>query len=192
MLPFIGMLLSKVEARWLIGIGLAITAFSLFHMTTFNDQMDYKYVMLARCLQASGLAFLFVPINTAAYAFVPRNKNNAASGLINLARNVGGSVGISLVVAVLARRTQFHQARLVEQATTLNPQFNAAIKATAGIFGAAGGNGPYALLMRRLQQQAATLAYVDCFWLFGVAFTILIPLVFMMRRIAPGKASVGH
>jgi DHA2 family multidrug resistance protein len=194
MLPFIGMLLGKVEARWLIGIGLAITAFSLFHMTTFDDQMDYKYVMLARCLQASGLAFLFVPINTAAYAFVPRNKNNAASGLINLARNVGGSVGISLVVAILTRRTQFHQARLVEQATNLNPQFNAAIKAAGRIFGpaAAGGHAPYALLMRQIQQQAATLAYVDCFWLFGVSFTILIPLVFVMRRVAPGKAAVGH
>jgi DHA2 family multidrug resistance protein len=163
-------------------------------MTTFNDQMDYRYVMLARCLQASGLAFLFVPINTAAYAFVPRNKNNAASGLINLARNVGGSVGISLVVAVLARRTQFHQARLVEQATTLNPQFNAAIKATTGVLGAAanGSNGAYALLMQRILQQAATLAYVDCFWLFGVAFTILIPFVFLMKRVAPGKAGMGH
>jgi DHA2 family multidrug resistance protein len=194
MLPFVGLLLGKVEARWLIGVGLAITAFALFHMTTFNDQMDYKYVMLARCLQASGLAFLFVPINTAAYAFVPRNKNNAASGLINLARNVGGSVGISLVVAVLARRTQFHQARLVEQATTLNPQFNAAIKATTGVLGAAaaGGNGAYALLMQRILQQAATLAYVDCFWLFGVAFTILIPFVFLMKRVAPGKAGMGH
>jgi DHA2 family multidrug resistance protein len=193
MLPFIGMLLGKVEARWMIGIGLAITALSMFHMTTFNTEMDYKYVMLARCLQASGLAFLFVPINTAAYAFVPRNKNNAASGLINLARNVGGSVGISLVVAILSRRTQFHQSRLVEQATQLNPQFNAALKAAAGALGShSGGNGPYALLMRQIQQQAATLAYVDCFWLFGVAFTILIPLVFVMKKVPPGKAAAGH
>jgi DHA2 family multidrug resistance protein len=193
MLPFIGMLLGKVEARWMIGIGLTITALSLFHMTTFNTDMDYKYVMLARCFQASGLAFLFVPINTAAYAFVPRNKNNAASGLINLARNVGGSVGISLVVAILARRTQFHQARLVEQATQLNPQFNAAVKTTSGIFGPGpAGNGALGLLMQQLQQQAATLAYIDCFWLFGVAFTILIPLVFVMKRVAPGKSAAGH
>ena len=56
----------------------------------------------ARCFQAAGLACLFVPINTVAYAFVPRNKNNAASGLINLARNIGGSVGISLVTNLAA------------------------------------------------------------------------------------------
>ena len=194
MLPFVGLLLGKVEARWMIGIGLAITAISMFHLTTFNTQMDYKYVMLARCLQSSGLAFLFVPINTAAYAFVPRNKNNAASGLINLARNIGGSVGISLVITILSQRTQFHQSRLVEQATTLNPQFTAALRATGAIFGpgTAAGNGPYALLMRQIQQQAATLAYLDCFWLFGVAFTILVPLVFVMKHVPPGKAAVGH
>jgi len=178
----------------MIGIGLFITSISMFHMTTFNTQMDYRYVMLARCLQSSGLAFLFVPINTAAYAFVPRNRNNAASGLINLARNVGGSVGISLVIAILSRRTQFHQARLVESATAFNPQFSQALNALTGIVGAAGvgSNRPYALLMRQIQQQAATLAYVDCFWLFGVAFLLLTPLVFVMKRVAPGKAAVGH
>jgi len=193
MLPFIGKLLGVVEARWMIGIGLAITAFSMFHMTTFNTDMDYKYVMLARCLQASGLAFLFVPINTAAYAFVPRNKNNAASGLINLARNVGGSVGISLVITILSHRTQFHQSRLVEQTTRLNPAFNAALHATTNAFGAGGSAmAPYALLMSQIQRQAATLAYVDCFWLFGIAFTILIPFVFVMKRVAPGTGPGGH
>ena len=178
----------------MIGVGLAITALSMFHMTTFNTNMDYRYVMLARCFQASGLAFLFVPINTAAYAFVPRNKNNAASGLINLARNVGGSVGISLVITILSHRTQFHQERLVEQTSQFNPQFNAAVKATSGVFGhVAGGvgHGPYGLLMGQIQRQAATLAYVDCFWLFGVAFTVLIPFVFVMKRVAPGTGRGG-
>jgi DHA2 family multidrug resistance protein len=193
MLPFIGMLLAKVEARWMIGVGLAITALSLFHMTTFNTDMDYRYVMLARCFQASGLAFLFVPINTAAYAFVPRNKNNAASGLINLARNVGGSVGISLVITILSHRTQFHQSRLVEQASQLNPQFTAALKAAGAAIRLGGGQagGSYGLVMSQIERQAATLAYIDCFWMFGVAFTILVPFVFLMRKVAPGTGRGG-
>ena len=193
MLPFIGMMLAKVEARWMIGVGLVITALSMFHMTTFNTDMDYRYVMLARCFQATGLAFLFVPINTAAYAFVPRNKNNAASGLINLARNVGGSVGISLVIAILSHRTQFHQSRLAEHATQLNPQFNSAIKAAGAAIRLGGGSagGSYGLLMGQIQKQAATLAYIDCFWLFGVAFTILVPFVFFMKRVAPGTGRGG-
>jgi DHA2 family multidrug resistance protein len=195
MLPFVGMLLGKVQARWMIGIGLAITALSMFHMTTFNTNMDYRYVMLARCFQSAGLAFLFVPINTAAYAFVPRNKNNAASGLINLARNVGGSVGISLVITILSHRTQFHQARLTEQTSLLNPQFNTALKAASGVFAhsaGAGGNGGYGLLLGQIQRQAATLAYIDCFWLFGIAFTVLVPFVFVMKKVAPGRGPGGH
>jgi DHA2 family multidrug resistance protein len=193
MLPFVGLLLSKVEARWMIGIGLAITAGALIHMTNFDVYMDFKYAVMARCFQAAGLAFLFVPINTAAYAFVPPTKNNAASGLINLARNVGGSLGISIVTTILDRRAQFHQARLTERATALNPDFTAALHAATRVFGrGGGGNGPYALLMRTLQQQASVLAYVDCFWLLGLTFAALLPLVFLMKKTKPGRAAGGH
>ena len=189
MLPFVGFLLSKVEARWLIGVGLAITCLALIHMTNFDTSMDFKYAVVARCFQAAGLAFLFVPINTAAYAFVPPTKNNAASGLINLARNIGGSLGISLVTTLLARRAQFHQVRLTEHATPLNPAFNHALDAATKVFGAGGSeNGPYALIMQRLRQQAAMLSYIDCFWAMGIAFAVLVPLVFIMKKTKPGRA----
>ncbi|MBV9158608.1 MAG: DHA2 family efflux MFS transporter permease subunit [Acidobacteriaceae bacterium] len=193
MLPFVGFLLNKVEARWMIGVGLVITAVALIHMTNFDIYMDFKYAVFARCLQAAGLAFLFVPINTAAYAFVPPTKNNAASGLINLARNVGGSLGISLVTTILDRRSQFHQVRLTERANALNPQFTQALNSATRVFGnGSGGNGPYALLMRTLQRQADTLSYIDCFWLLGIVFAGLVPLVFLMRRTEPGRAAVAH
>lgn len=193
MLPFVGLLLSKVEARWLIGLGLAITSLALIHMTTFDVEMDYRYAVIARCFQAAGLAFLFVPINTAAYAFVPRNKNNAASGLINLARNVGGSVGISLVTTILDRRAQFHQNRLTERATQLEPAFNRAVSSAAHVVGQARGpNSSFALVMRTIQRQAETLSYIDCFWLLGVAFGCMTPLVFLMKKSKPGRAMGAH
>jgi MFS transporter, DHA2 family, multidrug resistance protein len=155
--------------------------------------MDFKHAVLARCFQAAGLAFLFVPINTAAYAFVPPNKNNAASGLINLARNIGGSVGISAVTTLLARRAQFHQLRLTENANPLNPNFNQAVDSVTRVFGPGrGGNGPYALLMRVLQRQANTLSYIDCFWVMGLAFAALVPLVFFMKRTKPGRIAAAH
>ena len=193
MLPFVGILLGKVEARWLIGVGLAITSLALIHMTTFDVYMDYRYAVVARCFQAAGLAFLFVPINTAAYAFVPRNKNNAASGLINLARNVGGSVGISLVTTILDRRAQFHQSRLTERTSQLVPAFNDAINSAARAFGKAQpGLRPFAMVMRTVQQQAETLSYIDCFWLLGVAFGCMVPLVFVMKKSRPGRAAAAH
>ncbi len=193
MLPLVGFLLSKVEARWMIGIGLVITSLALIHMTNFDIYMDFKYAVYARCAQAAGLAFLFVPINTAAYAFVPPNKNNAASGLINLARNVGGSLGISVVTTILARRSQFHQQRLTENTTLLNSHFNDAIRSASHVFVTGNpGNSPYALVMQMVQRQAAMLSYIDCFWLLGVSFGILIPLVFFMKRTKPGRAAMAH
>jgi MFS transporter, DHA2 family, multidrug resistance protein len=190
LLPLVGFMLGKVEARWMIAVGLAIASLSLIHMTTFSTEMDFKYAVFARCSQAAGFAFLFVPINTAAYAFVPPNKNNAASGLINLARNVGGSVGISVVTTLLARRVQFHQLRLAENTNSLNPYFNQAINSAARVFGPAlNENRPYALVLRILQRQANTLAYIDCFWAMGIAFGLLLPLVFLMKKTRPGRAA---
>src|ERR1700747_2829617 len=108
LLPLVGFLLSRYTPRWLLLFGLVVLLFSLFPMTGFNLQIDFRTLATARVIQAVGMAFLFVPINTAAYAFLPRDKNNAASGLMNLARNIGGSVGISIVTTLLDRRSQQH------------------------------------------------------------------------------------
>jgi hypothetical protein len=95
LMPLVGFLVSRVDARWLIAFGLASTSWALFHMSGFNLNVDFSSLAYARIYQSIGIAFLFVPINTVAYSYLPPGKNNAASGLINLARNVGGSVGIS-------------------------------------------------------------------------------------------------
>src|SRR5208283_2573148 len=123
LLPLVGFLLSRYTPRWLLLFGLVVLSASLFHMTTFNLEMDFRSVAEARVVQAVGMAFLFVPINTAAYAFLPREKNNAASGLMNLARNIGGSVGISLVTTMLDRRSQVHQSDLSHNLSAGNPAF---------------------------------------------------------------------
>jgi DHA2 family multidrug resistance protein len=192
MLPFVGLALGKIEARWIIALGLLITGSALLYMTSFDTQMDFAHAVEARCFQAAGLACLFVPINTVAYAFVPRNKNNAASGLVNLARNIGGSVGISLVTTVLARRSQFHQSRLVENVTTLNPVFNSALHSARQAIGAVNPDTAYALVARQLQRQADTLSYIDCFYSLGVVFLLLTPLIFLMKKTKPGGAAAAH
>ena len=128
LLPLVGFLLSKYSPRYLLLLGLIILSDSLFHMTGFDLEIDFKTAATARVIQAAGMAFLFVPINTAAYAFLPRNKNNAASGLMNLARNIGGSVGISLVTTMLDRRSQVHSAYLSANLSANNPLFRARLE----------------------------------------------------------------
>ena len=97
-------------------------------MAGFDLDMDFRTAATARVFQAVGMAFLFVPINTAAYAFLPRDKNNAASGLMNLARNIGGSVGISLVTTMLDRRTQVHLNDLSHNLSASNPAFQSMMR----------------------------------------------------------------
>src|SRR5437588_255151 len=131
LLPLVGFLLSRYSPRWLLLFGLVVLSFSLFHMTNFDLQVDFRTAVLARVIQAVGMAFLFVPINTAAYAFLPREKNNAASGLMNLARNIGGSVGISVVTTLLDRRTQAHSNDLVSHLTAGSAALQATIQGAA-------------------------------------------------------------
>jgi DHA2 family multidrug resistance protein len=198
LLPLVGFLLSRYSPRYLLIFGLTVLSLSLFHMTTFDLDVDFHTVMMARVFQAMGLAFLFVPINTAAYAFLPRDKNNAASGLMNLARNIGGSVGISLVTTMLARRAQFHQVRLTENLSATNPQFEKALHGLSGTF-QGGGSGPanalqhaYALVQGNLIRQSTMLAYIDIFWLLGAIIICLVPTVFLMKKSKPGGGIAVH
>jgi DHA2 family multidrug resistance protein len=201
-MPVVGFLLSRYSPRYLMMFGLAMLSFSLFHMTNFDLNVDFRTLTLARMYQALGLAFLFVPINTTAYSGLPRDKNNAASGLMNLARNIGGSVGISVVTTLLARRATFHQVRLTENLSAANPEFRSRLMGMANSF-AGGGSGPgsgagsalqkaYALMQANLVRQSTMLAYIDNFWLLGVVIACLIPCVFLIKKAKPGGEIVAH
>jgi DHA2 family multidrug resistance protein len=195
-LPFVGFLLSKYDARRMLIVGFGVVAAGLFMMTRFSTDVNFATAMWARVIQATGLAFLFVPINTAAYAYLPKDKNNAASGLINLARNMGGSIGISVVTTMLDRRSQFHQARLADSMTGGNLQLQ---RAHAGLMHQLIAHGvqatyaskqAYAMLIGGLQRQAAMLAYIDTFWMLGICSLIMMPLVFVMKRSKAGEMHV--
>jgi DHA2 family multidrug resistance protein len=198
LLPLVGFLLSRYSPRWLLIFGLVVLSGSLFHMTGFNLEMDFRTAAVARMLQAAGMAFLFVPINTAAYAFLPREKNNAASGLMNLARNIGGSVGISLVTTLLDRRTQVHLNDLSRRLSASNPAFQTMLQGATQAMRAHGASAAlasrqaYALIEGTVQRQATMLAYIDDFRLLGWAILAMIPMVFLMKKGRPGGGIAVH
>jgi DHA2 family multidrug resistance protein len=107
----------KVDARFLVAYGFFSCSVALFCHAQPDLDVSYSYVAWLRVFQASGLAFLFVPISTISFAGIPPGKNNDVSGLTNLARNIGGSVGTAFLVTVLARRAQYHQHRLGDHLT---------------------------------------------------------------------------
>jgi hypothetical protein len=127
MMPVVGMLVAKVDARLLLAVGFAGTALALYSMTRFYGAVDYATIAWARVYQSSALALLFIPINTTALAGMPAAKSNNASAIINMMRNIGGSFGISAVTTLIARREQYHQNVLVAHATPLSTPYEAAI-----------------------------------------------------------------
>jgi len=188
MLPVIGRLLSKFDARWLVMWGLLVISLSLFHMANFNLDIDFHTAMMARSYQSFGFAFLFVPINVMAFHFIPKEKVNNATGLINLARNIGGSIGIALVTTMLARRAQFHNTVLISHLTPFDVRYNAALQGATQTLMIHGSNATQAasqaqgLLYGMLQRQATMLAFIDDFWLMAVVTLVLVPLPFFLKK----------
>lgn len=197
-MPLVGFLLSKYDARWMLLFGLALLSFSLFYMTRFDTAVNFGTVTMARVFQALALAFLFVPINTAAYAFLPKEKNNAASGLINLARNVGGSVGISVVTTMLSRRAQVHQSTLTAHVASGSGMLQQALRGITARMMAHGSSAyqashqAYAVVAGMIQRQSSMLAYLDDFRLVAVAVLCMIPFVFLIKKVKPGSPMAVH
>jgi len=192
----VGRLLGRFQARWLLVFGLVVAASGLFTMSGFNLDVDFRTAMWARTVQALGMAFLLVPINTTAFSSVKPEKLGYATGLMNLFRNIGGSGGIAMVTTIVARRQQFHQEVLVSHLTPLDGGLMPTLNGMAANLVAHGSSGPDAaiqaqgLLYGLVQKQAAMLAVTDTFWILALVFLGMIPLVLMLRSTAPHKGAV--
>jgi DHA2 family multidrug resistance protein len=188
MMPVVGILVSKLDTRILITFGCIVSASALFLMAGWDLQLDYGHAVRARMLQSFGLAFLFIPINVAAFAYVPREKSNMGTGIINLARNIGASVGIATVTTMLDRRTQFHQARLMEGVNDYSASYHNMLNGLQTKLVAAGSTMAHAsaqahgMIYNTVQRQAVMLAFIDNFKMLGVVFFSIIPVLLLMRK----------
>ncbi|HUA85978.1 MAG TPA: DHA2 family efflux MFS transporter permease subunit [Bryobacteraceae bacterium] len=188
LLPFVGKMVSKIDPRYMIAFGFVAAGIALLYMTEVNQDMDFKTIVMMRIYQMAGVAFLFVPIQTLCYVGIPMEKNNNISGMINLARNMGGSIGIAGLETILARRQQFHQSVLAAHTS----QFDAPFQATLHSITAAMQNAGYDLatatqmaytqIYGMVQGQAAWLAYIDTIYLYGLICLSVAPLAFLMQR----------
>jgi len=188
MMPVVGFLVSKVDTRLLVTFGCVVSATALFVMAGWDLQLDYHHAVTARMLQSFGLAFLFIPINVSAFAYVPKEKMNMGTGIINLARNIGASVGIATVTTMLQRRTQYHQSQLMEHINSLNVAYQNAIYGTQTRLVAAGSTVAHAaaqaqgMIYGTVQRQAIMLSFIDNFKLLGVVFFAVIPVLLLLKK----------
>ncbi len=198
-MPIMGQLTTKVQARYLIAFGWLALSVAMFYSTKRIDlQISFSAATLLRIAQVIGLGFLFVPITLVAYIGIAPEKNNAVAGIVNFMRNMGSSVGTSLVTTLIARRSQFHQARLVEHARPDNPNFQNSANGLAQHIGSTRDVSTHEAhvardmpgFTRSLQAQAASLAYIDTFMVLAVGAAIMFCLAFVLKKNDPGGS--GH
>jgi MFS transporter, DHA2 family, multidrug resistance protein len=195
-LPVVGIMVRKYQPRWLVIFGVLVTSLGLFRMSHFTLGIDYNTAVTSRMVQSFGLAFLFVPISATAFAFIPKERTSYATGLFNLARNVGGSSGIATATTLLARRAQFHQSVLVAHLTPFDWRYRESVAGAAAILRSAGSSASDANLRAQgmvygtMLKQSNMLAFADAFWVMGMMFLLIIPLMFLIKKVRPSAGQV--
>ena len=192
-MPVIGQLTTKVQARRLIAFGWLALSIAMFYSTKRIDlQISFSAAVWLRIAQVIGLGFLFVPITLVAYVGIAPEKNNAVAGIINFMRNMGSSVGTSVVTTLLARRSQLHQARLIENSQAGNSNWQNSVNGLAqrlthsGLSAPDARMGAYARIYQSIQRESASLAYIDTFMVLCVGAAIMFLLSFILKKNEPG------
>ena len=201
LMPIAGTLASRVQARYIIAFGWLTLCLAMYYSTQHLDlEISFGEASWMRVLQVFGLGFLFVPINLASYVGMPAEKSGSVAGLINFMRNIGSSIGTSMVTTLIARRAQFHQVYLVAHTTSAQAPFTQAAQSLAvrltglGLDASRAASQAYARLYGALIGQATTLAYIDTFWVLCIGAGIMFLVSFALRRNQPGAgggAAVG-
>jgi DHA2 family multidrug resistance protein len=184
----VGRLIGRVDTRLLLTVGLGLTAWAMYEMTGWTPDVSQWTIVSVGFVQGAGLGLLFVPLTTVAFSTLPAEMRGDGTGLYNLSRNIGSSVGISVVTALITRNTQINHADIAAYVTPFNHAFNTpAIMHSLNPLAAAG----RAALDGMITLQAVIIAYTDDFKLLMVLSIAVMPLVLLLRKPAE-QASMDH
>jgi DHA2 family multidrug resistance protein len=194
MMPLVGLLLgTKVDPRLLVSIGFLGTAITLYGMTVINLQIPFQTMVRLRMVQVVFMPFIFIPISTLNYVGVPREKSNQISGMSNFARNLGGSIGTSMLSTFLERQNQTHLNNFGRHTDLNNPNFKQMLDGLVAAFAAQGYDAVTAskkglmMMYQIAQAQAGTVSFVNAFFVMSIAVGCLVPLPWVMRRAKTAK-----
>jgi MFS transporter, DHA2 family, multidrug resistance protein len=192
-MPVVGILTGKVDSRKLLAFGLTATAFAMFAVSTFSLDVGFWNFWWPLMLQGAGLGLIFVPLTTVTNDPVPRERMGNATSIFNLMRNIGASVGISVVETMQFRRMQAHTNYLGAHVKAGSPAAQQWFAALEQAFIAKGSDAvtaarqAEAAIWGMVQRQASMLSYNDVFRFLGFMFLIMLPLLFLMKKPRGGK-----
>ena len=178
-MSLVAALITRVEARWLVLCGLCLASSGSYVMTRYNLDIDVVWIIVPGIIQGIGMGMIFVPLSTLAYQTLPEGESDQAASIFNLARTIGGSIGVAIAATVLTRASQANWQSL---GTGLTP-YNGALEewfASLGI----GFTDPSAMKVLGLEvlRQANLIGFIEAFGFVTVAFAVLIPLVALLGR----------
>ena len=190
-----------VQPRWMMAGALLWIGFAMWRFTSLAPEADFWWFAWARALQMAALPFLFLTITSYSYVGLPPGKSGQASSLINVARNLGGSIGVSLSQTLLVRREQFHHARLVADISQTSLAYQQTLKGATAYFMQHGYSmadaqrRAIAWIGQTVMGQAVLLSYIDIFAALGFFALCLVPVAFLLQRVnlgAPRQTAAGH
>jgi DHA2 family multidrug resistance protein len=197
-MPILPRLLARLDIRVMVGTGLALLATSSFldtHLTPFSDGGDFVWSQL---LRGAGQMFAMMPLNQASVGAVAKQDTGDAAGLYNMARNLGGSLGLALLGVFIDRRTELHSDVIRESVSANSVLAQERIATNAAGFAAQGGDLAHGQmqalgqLAAQINIQALVITYGECFWALGVALVCSIPLILLLRPPRARGMSMGH
>jgi MFS transporter, DHA2 family, multidrug resistance protein len=193
-MPLVGVLISKIEPRLMLGYGVAMTTLSLWmfaHLSLNAGYWDFFWPML---IQGSAMGFVFIPLSTLTNGDIPREKMGNATSIFNLMRNIGASIGIAMTGTMLARHNQIHTNNLGAHVTSFSEQTRQLYDQMVNAMIAAGSDPvtasrqAYGALFGIVQRQAAMISFTDVFMFLAYMFASMLPLILIMKRPKPGAA----
>ena len=187
-MPIAGVLLTRMDPRWMIGTGCALNAYAMYLMANLTLEASYWQIMLPRLIQGVGIGLSFVPLSTVALAAIPMREMGHASGLFNFTRTIAGSIGIAAMATMLERGAQAHQAHVGAHVSLYDPDVWDRVQTMAAGLAARGADAvtaeqqAWAFLYKMVQREALALSFIDNFWRLVWIFAAVIPFVLFLGR----------
>jgi len=193
-LPLAGKFVEKKNPKIILILGILISALSTHMMSRFNLQADFWSLVWPRVVLGFGMGFLFIPLTTMTLSHIAKEKMTEATAMYNLLRNIGGSFGVAFVTTMLSRRAQFHHLRLIEHLSPFDHIHLEIKRYIAGLLHFKGLNSinPDNFIYTELMRQANMNAFNDTFHLLSVLMIIILPTVFLMKRVKISKQISIH
>lgn len=187
-MPAVGFLMSKVKPRYLLVCGIVLGSYAMFQMAHFNMDVGFWNFFWALIWQGIGMGLIFIPLTTITNDPIPLPKMGNATSIFNLMRNIGASIGISIVEAIQVRHAQMHVNTLTSNVTPSSLQAQTIVNGLKGAFMSKGGIDPATaqhmangMLENMIRQQSTMMSYNDVFWLLGIIFLCMLPLILLLR-----------